>query len=164
MEFFTQAIFMNEIRLQCKAAIVGHTALQDAADRDDVWIALQTILVAAANISKLLWGSGDDATRRAPLRVRCGITDSSPLKDRRIRDAFEHFDRDFETWWLQADHSQPVAYAGRNIGPSTFDPKSEFHHYDPDTRVVTFGDHAVSIPKLMAEIDALYPAMQAFLP
>ena len=84
-----------------------------------LWLALQGIVVAAANVSKLLWGSGRDtaktARQRKPLRDALGVTESSPLKDVTLRNQFEHYDEKLEKWSKEtAGTGEP--YVSRNIG------------------------------------------------
>jgi len=98
METFVLRILQGQVELQCKAVVSAAAELDDALqlqhpDIDGVFIALQGILVAAANLSKLLWGSaGRKAVERTRLRDSLGVPDDSPLKDPELRNDFEHFD------------------------------------------------------------------------
>lgn len=167
-------IFQQEVRFQCRAfesALVMFekaVAKQMAATRrtasisveeetGETFIALQGMLVAAANLSKLLWGSeGPELEKeREPLRDSLGVRDTSCLRDRKLRNDFEHFDERVDKWFSKGRRS----YAGRNIGPIkefNFDPKDRFHHYDPDTGIVTFWDHSVSVLDLGREVVDIY--------
>lgn len=52
----------------------------------DVWFALQGLLVAAANISKMLWGSGGEkAQERVALRSHLAVQDGSVLESPSLR-------------------------------------------------------------------------------
>src|SRR5437867_12392025 len=100
-------LFKMEVRLQCKVLLTAADDLAAATDRlrkpsdmsdvigrsDDVWIALQQLLVAAANISKLLWGSkGKKEETHAGLRADLRIANTSPLRDVDLRNDWEHVD------------------------------------------------------------------------
>jgi len=65
-----------------------------------LWIAIQNLLTAAANLSKALWGQGGKlAVEREPLRRSLGVLDESPLRDVAMRNHFEHFDERLDRWW-----------------------------------------------------------------
>jgi hypothetical protein len=122
------------------------------------WFALQAILSAAANLSKLLWGSGrnpEAEERRAALRESLEVGDDSPLKSPRVRNQFEHIDE-------KLDGLEGRPYAGRTIGPidSPFldvgEPKFRFGHWDPETGVVTFWDYSISILEIVAEVERIH--------
>jgi hypothetical protein len=72
---------------------------------------VQTILVSAANLSKMFWGikPATEAKRR-PLRRSLGVTKRSPLYNRTLRNHFEHFDEKLEAWF---DTSLDRTYVGR---------------------------------------------------
>lgn len=69
-----------------------------------IWAAIQALLVAAGNVSKVLFPAPNRRTRNlAPdrgldLRERLHIADDSVLADRQLRNAFEHFDERIEPW------------------------------------------------------------------
>jgi hypothetical protein len=105
----------------------------------EIWFALQIILVAAANISKMLWG-----TRRAgeedreELRSRLGVLESSPMESPSLRNDFEHFDERLTGWGKKQKGSR--TFVGRNIWhepdnavPIIPDepPNRRFGHFDP---------------------------------
>jgi hypothetical protein len=69
----------------------------------EYWAAVQTLLVAAANVSKLLWPPGPSSLGAVPdrgeqVRRLLGIADDSPLRDRAARNHAEHFDERLERW------------------------------------------------------------------
>jgi hypothetical protein len=125
--------------------------------QDNMWFALQGILSIGANLAKLFWGSKGAAVEaeRAPLRRLAAVDDRSPLKSRDVRNAFEHFDERVIDWFEAGDTD---IYASRKIGVGTDwpPPGSRFGHYDPQTRVVTFLDHAVPIRALLWEFERIH--------
>jgi len=135
------------------------------------WFALQGILASAANLSKLLWGSDDprmtqakrdqrEAERKA-LRDSLGVTDESPLKSRRVRNAFEHFDERLED--RLRDPTKRRVYIGRNIGGHSPEATSEemFGHYFRDDGIVVFWDKSISVPELVAAARNLLPVAES---
>lgn len=151
---FTISIFEREVVLQLKALLSANEALSSATTDDQVWIALQNLLVAAANASKLLWGSGGRAaTEREPLRSRLRVDDTSPLRDPDLRNDFEHCDERLKK--QLEDPDWVTIYVGRNIGQGHAIPgvggSREFQHFDPTTGRVSFWEHACLVPDLVAE-------------
>src|SRR5437868_2073105 len=80
-----------------------------SAEMNRFWYSAQALLVAVANISKIFWpipsrpkkGEDEEARREYEktrqedaeiLREALHIDNSSPLKNRKLRDHFEHFD------------------------------------------------------------------------
>jgi hypothetical protein len=120
------------------------------------WLALQSMAVSAANLSKLLWGSQDRRkpnreAERAPLRKLLRVDDSSCLRSTKLRNAFEHFDEALE----ERGRRQP--YIGRNIGsfpPGMIagdDPDERFGHFDPSTSVLSFWERSMNIREVIEE-------------
>jgi hypothetical protein len=150
--------------MQCGIAMrAGHRldAAMEAGDVEGVWDAIQGILIAGANLSKMFWGSrGRRETARAPLRESLGIAASSPLRDTALRNDFEHFDERIEDW---CKSSTTLLFIDRNIGPPhALIVPSEYEgdrsrHYDPITGIVTFWQHSVNLPELVAEIARILP-------
>ncbi|MBS4010855.1 MAG: hypothetical protein KGZ72_08875 [Roseovarius sp.] len=68
-----------------------------------VWAGTQLLLSAAANVSKLLWPPGRDSSDHCEdLRALLGVDGGWTLKNRELRDGFEHFGQKIVTW--VADH------------------------------------------------------------
>ena len=92
-------------------------ALQTGA-MDRIWCSVQAFLVAAGNISKLLWPPKPLLPERgAELRANLSVGDDSPLEPRTFRNHFEYFDTtDFAvTFRRDVYHLQPVINAIRNL-------------------------------------------------
>lgn len=165
-------LFLYEVEAQCEYVQFGveqldaaHAKLQDAeADATPAtYFALQNILVAAGNISKLLWGNNPQREAdRAELRRIVGATNDAALRSRDLRNHFEHVDERLETWHLNPD-SQSGIYVGRGIGPFTTNPDllinvpvTLFGSYDPATATVAFWDLSARIPDLAREAHEIH--------
>ncbi|HEU0079191.1 MAG TPA: hypothetical protein VFQ76_16170 [Longimicrobiaceae bacterium] len=93
----------------------GELARADV-DEDAFLNNLQNIILQGASLSRFFWPvrSGHEA-RGEHLRVRLGVTDASPLKNRDLRNALEHFDERLDRY-LQAN---VVGYIlPRYVGPT----------------------------------------------
>ena len=77
-------LFRDQVRLQCEFILFAAKEVNIARDEGNVtrmFYALQNLLNAAANISKVIWGTeGKLAAERKPVRDSIGISDTSPLK------------------------------------------------------------------------------------
>jgi hypothetical protein len=137
---------------------VRHEARRAAMDR--VWFSLQNLVIAAANVSKALWGSNKQAAaRRTDLRQSLNVNDDSPLfPPRTMRDHFEHYDERLEEWDAKSVNHWHI---DRNLGSfaSAMSPPADrlelFRNYDPNTEVVTFWGDDFDIPAIVAEVDRI---------
>jgi hypothetical protein len=159
-------VFKIELKSQLELAAIAADDFEAATSGKapgTLWYALQGILVTAGNASKLLWGSsGKDKQERErkPLRDLAGVGDDSPLRSRKVRNAFEHFDEHIEAW-AQGDtklfSSRSVGRVNKSVVVSWPPPTTKrFGNYDPKTGVLTFWDRSVSIPDLIAEMDRIW--------
>jgi hypothetical protein len=165
-------IFQGELRTQCTLVRVGATFVNYGManhNSDVVWFALQGMLVSAANASKLLWGSRAELVleARRPLRDSVGVTDSSPLNDRRLRNDFEHFDERVERWFA---NDPDRMYVGRIIGgPEAIviegeAPRQRFGMFDPARAEVTFWSNTSDLNSLGREATRILASLDADRP
>ncbi len=96
--------FVREIDIQASFVALAWNDLQDAHRSNDeqrLWYSVQSILVAADNLSKLFWPPRPNArsiTRARFLADAFAGVDNRILKDRSVRDHFEHFDERLDEW------------------------------------------------------------------
>jgi hypothetical protein len=165
---FVLDVFAGEVRSQARniiwAAQDADSALKSSrpGSTDEVWRHLQTILVSAANLSKMFWGSrGKFETERKPLRDRFEVKPDSPLRDTALRNDFEHFDERLVNHFALG---KPQIFIGRNIGSHSAvqvgnHPVSDrFQNYDPQTGEVTFWEHSVSLSEIVEEAQRILRA------
>ncbi|MHA6298859.1 hypothetical protein [Devosia sp. CAU 1758] len=98
-------LYVTQVFFQCDCALSARKELNAAwraehGDARQIFYALQNMLVACANIAKLLWGQrGGKSAERAPLREFLRIEEPSPFKDIAMRNHFEHLDERLDRWW-----------------------------------------------------------------
>ena len=112
-------IFQHEVKRQCKFALMAgkdlNIALRDA-DQNRIWYSVQGFLVAAGNISKLLWPPEPAYRQRGKeLRKSLSVPSDSPLRPRRFRNHLEHFDERLERW---AATSKRHNFVDSVVGPT----------------------------------------------
>ena len=137
-------IFLIEIRRQSGFGLLAAQDLQRAVparDFERCWYSVQSLLIAGGNVSKILWPSRPPriSRRGEDLRALLNVPDNSPLKPRKFRDIFEHFDERLEGW---ATSSERRNFADSNIGPpgmiAGLEVRDHLRHYDPDRQTLTF--------------------------
>lgn len=117
--------FQSQVQLQCQFVLFATEDLAKGLRANDtrrIFYALQSLLGAAANISKALWGQRKAKTRplaaqRELLRASIDVTEQSPFYTVAVRNRFEHFDEALDDWWKKSPmHSS----ADLNFGPVMF--------------------------------------------
>lgn len=143
METMILRIFQREVERQCKFALIAVQDLNQALqtnDKDRIWYSIQAFLVAAGNISKLLWPPRPLLPERGvELRSSLSVSDDSPLEPRTFRNHFEHFDERLERW---ATSSERHNFADSNVGPLSMivglEPGDFLRNFDTTNFAVTF--------------------------
>ncbi len=148
------SIFRSELISQCELSKAGSELLDAEVEaliegrkrhQDGIWLILQGIVSIAGDAASLLWGKGmKTEPERTALRDIARVSTRSPLRSRKVRNAFAHFDERIEEWYEEGDTD---AYASRIIGQYEFPPRgSRFGHWDPQSGQIIFRDDVVSVP------------------
>lgn len=157
MDEFLLRQFKGQVKLQCvfllHAAEDADKAVE-AGNVTDVFCALQSLINAGANISKVLWGAGGKlSAERQPVRDNLGVDDTSPLKNVNMRNNFEHFDERIDRWWKESKrHNAVDNNLGRVEGVDDID---RFRNYDPTTSDLSFWGQDFNIKGLVGAAKAL---------
>ena len=183
-----QDLFLADIERQCKFAVIAYNGLvsvfqsgnlisSDRYKREEslvmFWFYLQAFLVAAGNISKILWPSelpkckkcnfqdqlsSKVISRGVNLRNLLSIKESSLLKHRKFRNYFEHYDFYIQEWHEKSrdrvlidSNISVIDYpAGRTPGSVAY-----MRNFDPDRFVLTFRNKEYKINDVLYEIKQL---------
>jgi hypothetical protein len=164
MELMLLRAFQKQVEFQLRALLNAHerlVAALAAGDMNGTWFSVENLLSAAANASKALWGQGATANAaRKPLRDSLGVTDTSPLSERWVRNHFEHFDERLDEWWVK-DPNHNIADmnllpVGAIVGLARL---STFRQLDPSTLEVVFWGDTFNIPEIVAEASRILPVV-----
>jgi hypothetical protein len=126
------------------------------------WYSVQAFLVAAGNISKLLWPSYRKGEERIPergpeVRASLGVEENSPLQPRTFRNHFEHFDVRLEEW---AVSSKPRKLIDANIAPmgtiSSAESGDYLRNFDPTNFAVTFRGDSYHLRPIVEAIEQIW--------
>ena len=98
-----EMVLVGEIVLQSKIAQRAAERLRathDNFDHVETWCSIQSILVAAGNVSKILWPNEKYKIRGERLRQLLKVEKDNPLSNRKFRNNFfEHYDERVEEYF-----------------------------------------------------------------
>lgn len=162
-----EMVFIGEIVLQTKIAQRAAERLKATNDKSDmieVWCSIQSILIAAANVSKILWPS---PPRDKSLKQKCkrrgerlqellNVDENNILKSRNFRNHFEHYDERIEAWF----ENQPSAvYRDLAMNPSmTYFgkmPANNNRGYDSVTNTVIFRGESLDLGAVLDTLEEI---------
>lgn len=118
MEQFYLNLYTDELSLHARVALREYDELLSLLNSDEtkqhreVWVRLQSFLVHAGIISKLLYpvgkkrGEDNDSSeqrrmRGIEIREYLGLGDDHPIKNRIARNALEHIDEKIDLWVIE---------------------------------------------------------------
>jgi hypothetical protein len=141
LDRYALVAFLAEARRQAAYAELAASDLDQAIkdqNPDRLWLSIHVLLVAIGNVSKLLWPNESKPGQRPRgliLRAILGVPESSPLRDRKFRDIWEHYDKYLDRW-ARLSRSEPAA--AEFVGPTSRFPHSErfMRLFGPDTWTV----------------------------
>lgn len=174
MDPFIKTIFLDEVKIQCEFALMSMNYLRGSLQRRDitdihtrimmVFHQAHAFLIHVANLSKLFWPDRktirkwpNAKIRGEELRKILKISENSPIKNRRFRNHFEHYDDRIEEW---AVTSQRKNYADMNImtpgGISGIDIKDFMRNLDPNALILTFHGDSYDLIDAESEIKRIF--------
>lgn len=160
MKALAELVFVVEIVMQTKIAAQAAERLPgslDQIDQIETWSSIQTILIAAGNVSKILWPPRPKSKERgARLRELLRVSDNNPLSERSFRNHFEHYDERIEDWFEAAGSA---TYADPRIDPFR-SPISEglsccHRAYNPATMELTFRGEAMNLAVVLEALNEI---------
>lgn len=160
MEALAEMVFIGEIVQQAKIAKRASECLKASNDHFDeleVWSSIQSILIAAGNVSKILWPSRkSSAVRGKRLRTLLNVDDLHLLSDRNFRNHFEHYDERIEDWF---EKNCSAVYTDSSINPFGSiwgsNPPNLHRTYDPLTQTLTFRGESVNLAALLKVLEEI---------
>jgi hypothetical protein len=150
MAFF----FLGELEHQCglfERAKLGLTHALARNSAGECWLFLDTLVLAAGNISKILWPARSKSKQRGrDLRDMLGVSDDSVLCSRDLRDHLEHFDER-----LERHATENCTVVDSNIGDLTMVSVGNalfLRNYDPRKEEVTFLNETYQLAPLVSAV------------
>lgn len=157
MKELAEMVFISEIVLQLKIAQKAAKRLpspHDHFDNIEVWCAIQSILVAAGNVSKILWPQDEKyAVRGEKLRRLLNVDQNYLLSDRKFRNHFEHYDDRIDAWFKE---NPSVVYMDLVIDPFKTiwgtNLANQHRAYNPLTKTLTFRGESFDLAAVLNEL------------
>lgn len=155
-----EVVFIGEIVNQAKFAERAAERLNASTDEFDpveIWGAIQSILIAAGNVSKILWPTRKRSAKRGQmLRELLDIDDRNPLSNRNFRNHFEHYDERIEDWF---EKNGSAVYRDSKIDPFSsiwgHNPANVHRGYDPLTNTLTFRGESTDLAAILSALEEL---------
>ena len=147
-------VFTLEVSRQATFGILAYEDLMaaiSARNATRIWYSVQSLLVAAGNVSKLIWPPRKRSTGRGKeLREAIGVTETSPLKARMFRNIFEHYDEQLEDWMMSSERHNIVDSSVIPLGAiQGVDPEDFLRNIDPNDWTLTFRGSRLEIRPLV---------------
>ena len=161
MEEWHLGIYLRELEKQCKFLLIAEDELKSGLRENKynyTWCAIQNFLVAAGNISKILWPPKRGSKKRGEeIRTRLGIKDESVLNDRSLRNHFEHFDERLDTWVASSKkHEYVDGFIHKSSAVEVKDAIDRKRNFDGTDWIVTFRGDSYELRPIIAAANELY--------
>lgn len=161
MNPLTEMVYIGEIVLQTQIAQRAANRLPiDPAgfDHIEVWCSIQSILVAAGNVSKILWSQSNNKskTRSKKLRKMLNIDDNNILSDRKFRNHFEHYDERVQTWFENQSNGVYIDLAFDPFKTTKWQlPKNYHRAYNQVDRILTFRGETLDLKEVLNALEEI---------
>ncbi|MBV7267738.1 hypothetical protein [Winogradskyella luteola] len=161
MNPLAEIVYMGEIVLQSEIAKRAENRLPvDPGNFDhiEVWCSIQSILVAAGNISKILWSHSNDKSiaRSKRLRKMLNIDDNNILSNRKFRNHFEHYDERIQIWFENKSSSIYIDLSFNPFKPTKWSlPKNSHREYNQVNRILTFRGETLDLKEVLNAIEEI---------
>lgn len=159
-----EMVFIGEIVLQSKIAQRASERLQAAHntfDKVEVWCSIQSILVAAGNVSKILWPLQKYKSRGERLRQMLNVNEDNLLSDRKFRNYFEHYDERIDDWF----NNQPSAvYTDLAMNPSLRRKAATSDHrgYNSFNNTLIFRGESLDLSEVLKALEEILDKCKPF--
>ena len=142
LKALAEQALIGEIGFQCRLAERAANQLEKASGPIETWGSIQSLLVAAANVSKILWPKGEAYRGRAEqLQELLGVDEHKLLPALGLRNHFEHYDERIERYFDGSNSAVYMDLAIDSLEPTPGAlPRFYHRHYNPSSQTVSFRD------------------------
>jgi hypothetical protein len=157
MTVLQEMVLISEIVLQSKIVHQAADRLQathDNFDKVEVWCSIQSILIAAGNVSKILWPRQKYKDRGERLRQMLNVNENNLLSDRKFRNHFEHYDERIEDWF---NNQSSAVYTDLAMNPSLRGPMTTKDHrgYDSFKNTLIFRGESLDLNEVVNALEEI---------
>lgn len=159
-----EQVLIGEIALQSRLAERAAGQLAAASGPLETWGAIQSLLVAAANVSKILWPAGKGHKARGEqLRDLLGVADRTLDPVRAFRNHFEHYDERIDQWFENDNSSVYMDLASGPRQTSAWGlPRMLHRGYDPSSQTLYFRDESIDLRTVVATLEEIREKCRPF--
>lgn len=167
MKVLQEMVFLSEIVLQAKTAQKAAERLQTANntfDHVEVWSSIQSILVSAANVSKILWPfKKQNKVRGERLRQLLKVDKTNILSDRKFRNYFEHYDDEIEDWF---NNHPSAVYIDLVMNPSLQGYLASSCHrgYNSFNNTLIFRGESLDLTEVLKALEEIFDNCKPYVP
>jgi hypothetical protein len=163
MNGLQEMVLIREVALQSKIAQRAAERLQatqETFDQVEVWCSIQSILVAAGNVSKILWPIRKEYKLRGEsLPHLLKVDDDNILSDRKFRNHFEHYDERIDDWF---SNQTSAVYSDLAMNPSLMTPSlpesmSKNHRgYNSFNNTLVFRGESLDLNEVLRALEDIF--------
>jgi hypothetical protein len=152
-----EMVLIGEIVLQSKIARRAADRLEsppsDVDKQVDTWSSIQSILVATANVSKILWPKTKYKARGERLRQVLRVENSNILSSRKFRNYFEHYDEQMDEWFK---NQSSAVYTDLAMNPSLSGVGASSHRgYNSFNKTLIFRGESLDLDEVLKALEEL---------
>lgn len=166
LEPLAEMVFIGEIVFQIKIAQRAAERLfsqPNKIDQTEIWCSIQSILVATANVSKILWPHKNFADRSEKLRKLLNVDKENMLSKRQFRNHFEHYDERIERWFKEKDSAVYADNIIEGYREDWGEMTTNYHRsYNPMTQSVNFRGESINIGEVLEELEKIILKCQPY--
>ena len=167
MKGIEDMVFLGEIVLQSKIARRAAERLEATKasfDNVEVWCSIQSILVAAANVSKILWPPDKKYRIRGQrLRQMLNVQDDNIISDRKFRNNFfEHYDSRIEDWFSKQSQGVYIDLA-MNPNLNGDSDKNEHRGYNSFDNSLKFRGERLDLNEVLNALTEVYESCKFYV-
>lgn len=160
-----EMVLIGEIVLQSKIAHRAADRLKathDNFDNVEVWCSIQSILVAAGNVSKILWPNQKYKSRGERLRQMLNVSEDNLLSNRKFRNHFEHYDERIEEWF---NTQSSAVYSDLAMNPSLRGSMATNDHrgYNSFNNTLIFRGELLNLNEVLDALGALLNSCRPYV-
>lgn len=149
--------FLSEVVLQAKIAKRAAERLEatrENFDNVEVWCSIQSILVAAGNVSKIFWPPDKKYKARGErLRKMLNINDNDIISNRKFRnDFFEHYDARIEEWY---NDRKSAVYIDLAMNPSLSGRSNAHRGYNSFNNTLEFRGKILDLKEVLKSLEEI---------
>lgn len=165
MTALQEMVLISEIVLQSKIARRAAERLKathDNFDQVEVWCSIQSILVAAGNVSKILWPSQRYKGRGERLRQLLNVKEDNLLSNRKFRNHFEHYDERIEDWF---NTQSSAVYSDLAMNPSLrgFMANNDHRGYNSFNNTLIFRGEVLDLNEVLNALEGILVSCRPYV-